>query len=100
MKIKNVINEAKFKKFNQIKKGDKGEDYGYGKGEVIAKAIGKKGFKKLVRYDRSGAMEDYFTDPFTTDEIDVDKVPLVAVKLEDGSTAVYVYGDGGFDVYV
>lgn len=105
--------KVKVKSFNDVQKGDIGEDYSDDEVRIIAKGKGINDYNKILkRYDESGAMEEFFYDleenPIALDWIDdsgneggynVEDVEMVAVKFQDGSTAVYTYGDDGVLVY-
>ncbi len=86
--IKEILKESK--DFNQIKKGDHGEDYAGNKVIIIDKAKGKSQFSKISKYDESGAMKDGLSENGDSE--------MVAVKLKDGSHAVYVYGPDGVTI--
>jgi len=97
------------KKFSEVKIGDFGTDYCSLKIKILAKGIGKD--PKVMQYDDSGSMRDFFDNPFDYydyDEKDLDTLEIVAVEFIDeellienetvGETAVYIYADYGVTV--
>ena len=103
MKLQDILSEAK--SFSAVKKGDVGEDYAGHQVKILDKAMGKKAFRKISRYDNSGAMEDFLDseEELSYSDIDnVEKIPMVAVELIDGPAkgerAVFTYGDDGVTV--
>ena len=92
MRLKEAVLLNETKKFNQVKIGDTGEDYGGGEGTVISKGKGKAGWNKFKRYD-TGDIKHLID----SGDIDVNTVELVMIYTENGQI-LYVYGPDGFEV--
>jgi|GEM_PF-5744354 hypothetical protein len=92
MKLKEAALLNETKKFNLVKSGDVGEDYGGGKGTVISKGKGKAGWNKFKRYD-TGDIKHLI------DSGDIDVNTLELVMVDNGyDDILYVYGPDGFEV--
>ena len=91
MQLRSVIKESK--RFNQVKIGDTGEDYGGFKGKVLAKGKGRGGWNKLRKFDDSNALAELIA----SGDLEYNSLELVVVDTEHGQI-LYVYGDGGFEV--
>lgn len=98
----NSINEAKkIKDFEDVKIGDKAEDYNDENLTVVAKGYGKDYDRILAKYDSSGAVLDMKNRPssFGMSKSEWNDLELIAVKDSVGEFIVYTYDPDGACVY-
>ena len=90
--LKNFINESKkrFKQFEEIEYGDKGEDYN---GDIgVVEYIGTA--EEMAEMDKQGSLQELIDDGIFVPEDDA-----VLVKMKNGEKLAYIYGDDGFQCY-
>lgn len=104
--------ESQIVDFDKVKVGDMGESYNGNPVKIIAKAVGKSGYRKISQYDSTGAMDEVWDnyEDYGYNKEDLKTLEMVAVyesennkyddEDEDGyDEYVYTYGGEGVVVY-